>query len=43
METQAATAPKKIKPQGKAPIWAEVKGSSIVRILDRAEWPEVNR
>ena len=31
------------KPQGKAPIWAEVKGNSIVRILGRAEWPEANR
>ena len=28
------------KPQGKAPIWAEVRGSSIVRILDRVEWPK---
>ncbi|KKN74455.1 hypothetical protein LCGC14_0390750 [marine sediment metagenome] len=27
------------KPQGKAPIWAEVQGSSIERILGRAEWP----
>lgn len=27
------------KPQGKAAIWAEVKGSSIVKILGRAEWP----
>lgn len=27
------------KPQGKAPIWAEVKGSSIEKILGRAEWP----
>lgn len=26
------------KPQGKAPIWAEVKGGSIVKILGRAEW-----
>lgn len=26
------------KPQGKAPIWAEVKGDSIVRILGRAQW-----
>ncbi len=28
------------KPQGKSPIWAEVKGGDLVRILDRAEWPE---
>lgn len=27
------------KPQGKSPIWAEVKGSRIVRIISRAEWP----
>ena len=27
------------KPQGKAPIWAEIEGSSIVKILGRAEWP----
>ena len=32
------------KPQGKAPIWAEVQGDSIKRILSRAEWPsEANR
>ena len=28
------------KPQGKAPIWAKVKGSSIIKILGRAEWPD---
>ena len=28
------------KPQGKAPIWAEVKGNSIEKILGRAEWSE---
>jgi len=27
------------KPQGKAPVWAEVNGSRIERILGRAEWP----
>lgn len=27
------------KPQGKAPIWAEVQGSDIINILGRAEWP----
>lgn len=26
------------RPQGKAPIWAEVQGSSVVKILGRAEW-----
>lgn len=26
------------RPQGKAPIWAEVQGSSVLRILGRAEW-----
>jgi len=26
------------KPQGKAPIWAEVNGSSILKILARAQW-----
>jgi len=31
------------KPQGKAPIWAEVKGNSIRKLLSRAEWPEVNK
>lgn len=29
------------KPQGKAPIWAEVKGTSIKKILGRAQWPQV--
>jgi len=28
------------KPQGKAPIWAEIQGNQIIRLLDRAEWPE---
>ena len=28
------------KPQGKAPIWGEVKGNSIERILGRAQWPK---
>lgn len=28
------------KPQGKALIWANVKGSNIERILGRAEWPK---
>lgn len=27
------------KPQGKAPIWAEVCGGSVGRILGRAKWP----
>lgn len=27
------------KPQGKAPIWAEVQGTRIKKILGRAEWP----
>jgi len=27
------------KPQGKAPVWAEIKGDRIERILSRAEWP----
>ena len=27
------------KPQGKSPVWAEVQGSSIKRLLGRAEWP----
>lgn len=31
------------KPQGKAPIWAEVRGNSIVKILGRAEWPAAKR
>jgi hypothetical protein len=26
------------KPQGKAAVWAEVRGSSVVEILGRAEW-----
>ncbi len=30
------------KPQGKAPIWAEVKGTCIEKILGRAEWPKRN-
>ena len=29
------------KPQGKAPIWAEIKGNRIERILGRAEWPDL--
>jgi len=28
------------KPQGKSPIWAEVQGSNIRRLLNRVEWPE---
>jgi len=28
------------KPQGKAPVWAEVKGGNVEKILSRAEWPE---
>lgn len=28
------------RPQGKAPIWVEVKGGSIRKILGRAEWPK---
>lgn len=28
------------KPQGKSPIWAEVQGSNVIRILCRAEWPK---
>lgn len=31
------------KPYGKAPVWAEVDGSNIKRIVSRAEWPEVCR
>jgi len=27
------------KPQGKAPVWAEIEGNSIRKILSRAEWP----
>lgn len=30
------------KPQGKAPVWAEVEGTRIKRILGRAEWPGQN-
>ena len=26
------------KPQGKTPIWAEIQGTNIKRILGRAEW-----
>lgn len=29
------------KPQGKAPIWAEVQGNSIKKILGRAQWARV--
>jgi len=29
------------KPQGKSPVWAEVQGSSIRRLLSRMEWPEI--
>ena len=28
------------KPQGKAPVWAEVQGGYIKRILGRAQWPQ---
>ncbi len=28
------------RPQGKAPVWAEVQGSSVLKILGRAEWPK---
>ncbi len=28
------------KPQGKAPIWCEVYGGEITKILERAEWPK---
>jgi len=28
------------KPQGKVPVWAEVSGGRIERILGRAEWPK---
>ncbi len=28
------------KPQGKAPIWCEVEGNDIIKILSRAEWPK---
>ena len=27
------------KPQGKAPVWAEVTGGCVGRILERTEWP----
>lgn len=27
------------KPQGKAPVWAEVEGDHIRRLISRAEWP----
>ncbi len=27
------------KPQGKAPIWCEVQGNCIEKILERTEWP----
>lgn len=27
------------KPQGKAPVWAEVEGTHIKRIIGRAQWP----
>jgi hypothetical protein len=27
------------KPQGKAPVWAEVQGRYVQRILSRAQWP----
>lgn len=28
------------KPQGKAPVWAEIEGGSVRKILGRAEWPK---
>lgn len=28
------------RPQGKAPVWAEVEGTRIRRIIGRAEWPD---
>lgn len=31
------------KPQGKSPIWAEVEGNSIRRILSRTKWPNNKR
>lgn len=31
------------KPQGKAPVWVEVKGNCVKRILGRAEWPSERR
>lgn len=30
------------KPQGKAPIWAEVRGDTIIKILGRAQWTKNN-
>lgn len=27
------------KPQGKSPVWAEVRGDTIEKLLERAEWP----
>ncbi len=30
------------KPQGKAPIWVEIKNNYIFNILGRAEWPSSN-
>jgi len=29
------------KPQGKAPVWAEVAGGGVKRLLSRAEWPHL--
>lgn len=31
------------EPQGKAPVWAEVEGGWIKRLLSRAEWPDGGR
>ena len=31
------------KPQGKAPVWAEVEGGRVNRIFDRAQWPDENK
>jgi hypothetical protein len=31
------------KPQGKAPVWAEVKGGRVLRIIERAQWPDVGK
>ena len=31
------------KPQGKAPVWAEVQGDNLIKILGRAEWPVQSR
>jgi len=28
------------KPQGKAPIWVEIKDNDIIKILGRAQWPK---